>query len=141
MRPTLSAMPTKKKSPPPHGNVYARLGISKFHGVGVFAIRAILANRRVFLGEKQETVLYPKTKIDKLEPALKKLYEDFGVEEDGYYGVPSSFNNLTIGWFVNHNAKNPNLRCGRNYEFFSKRKIQPGEELTVNYLTFNPKYR
>ena len=134
-------MATKKKILPPHANVYARLGVSRFHGVGVFAIRAIPANRRVFLGEKQETTLYPKTKVEKLEPVLKKLYEDFGVEEDGYYGAPTSFNNLTIGWFVNHNPKNPNLRCGKNYEFFSKRIIRAGEELTVNYLTFNQKYR
>lgn len=134
-------MSTKKIILPPHANVYARLGVSKFHGVGVFAIREIPANRRVFLGEKQETILYPKEKIDKLAPALKKLYEDFGVEEDGYYGVPTSFNNLSIGWFVNHNSKNPNLRCGRNYEFYSKRKIVAGEELTVNYLTYTTKYK
>lgn len=134
-------MSVKKKIITPHANVYVRLAPSKRHGVGVFAIRDIPANKRVFLGEKQEAVAYSVKKVKKLEPSLRRLYEDFCVQENGYYGAPASFNNLSIGWFINHNTKNPNLHCNRAYEFVSNRKITTGEELTVNYLTFNPNYK
>ena len=34
-------------------------------------------------------------------------------------------------------SKTPNTRCDENYDFYAKRPISIGEELTVDYETFS----
>ncbi len=125
-----------KKNITPHDNVYTRLGISKIHGIGVFAIRDIPKEIKVFKGEDSKLIWFSKEKVDKLPAKIKKLYEDFCVLENGNYGAPDNFNNITVGWYLNHNPKNPNIRCNRDCEYVSIRKIKVGEELSVDYSKF-----
>jgi len=129
----------KNKNKAPHANAYTRLGISKIQGIGVFAIRDIPNNKKIFEGETSKLIWFSKNKVDKLEPALRKLYEDFCILEGDKYGAPDNFNNISIGWFLNHNQKNPNVRCNRNCDYVSIRKIKAGEELSINYssLVYN----
>jgi len=46
---------------------------------------------------------------------------------------------MTISWYVNEprSGEKPNVRCGRNDLFYALRDIKAGEELTVDYKTYN----
>ncbi len=121
----------------PHHNVYTRLQPSKIHGVGVFAIRDIPKGVNIFKGDKSEMdTCINKSDVENFDEEIKKLYVDFCVLKGDKYICPDSFNNLTVGWYLNH-SKNPNVRCDENYEFFALRDIKKGEELTVDYSTYS----
>ena len=45
---------------------------------------------------------------------------------------------MTVPWFLN-SSKNPNMDCDKDYRFFALRKIKKGEELTLDYATYNDK--
>jgi len=120
----------------PHLGVYVRLRPSKRHGIGVFAIRDIPTGKYVFLGDDDEIVWVKKSATKRLDKELKKLYHDFCVARNGKYGCPRNFNLLTLAWYLNHSDK-PNMAADKNYNFYSTRKIRKGEELTVDYDTYN----
>jgi hypothetical protein len=125
------------KADSPHRDVYVRLGSSKIGrtGVGVFAIRNIPRNARVFAGENEEIFWAKKNSLPKGR-GLRELYVDFAIIKGDYYGCPVSFNRLTPAWFTNE-SKRPNTRCDENYDFYSLREIASGEELTVDFSTFS----
>ncbi|MGO9777922.1 MAG: FRG domain-containing protein [Terracidiphilus sp.] len=125
----------KEKSP--HRGVFVRIQPSKLHksGVGVFAIMRIPKNRRIFADENEEVLWMTKQSLPKTGP-LRKLYDDFAIIKGDRYGCPTSFNRLTPAWFMNE-SKTPNSRCDENYDFYTMRDINPGEELTVDYSTFS----
>lgn len=120
---------------PPHEGVYARIGRSRLHGVGVIAIRGIPAGTYVFRGESERVVWRSRAAVRRLAPALRSLYEDFGMVWGERIGVPPSLNRLSVGWYVNH-ADRPNLEVDDDGRFFARRRIRPGEELTADYRTF-----
>lgn len=126
-------MPTKR--PLPHDGVYARIGVSRLHGVGVIAVRAIPKGALVFRGEDERAVWLQRSTVRALPPALRALYEDFGMVDGDRIGVPPSLNRLSVGWYVNH-ADAPNLVAGDDGRFRALRRIRAGEELTADYRTF-----
>lgn len=121
----------------PHDGVYVRLRPSKLHkgGVGVFAVRRIPKNTRIFIGENEEVVWTNKENLPK-QKTVRKLYDDFAIIVGNRYGCPVSFNRLTPAWFMNE-SKAPNTMCDENYDFCALRDINPGEELTIDYATFS----
>ena len=104
--------------------------------MGVFAIRSIPQGTSVFFGDTGRLVWVHKAKIAKLPKEIRRLYEDFCIIKNNKFGCPKNFNQLTLAWYPNH-SKNPNIRCDSHYNFFASRRIKKGEELTVNYLTYN----
>lgn len=120
----------------PHYQVYTRLKPSKTHGVGVFAIRSIKKGTRMFLGEKVKIIWLKETKIKKLNPEIKKLYDDFCLLKNGRLACPANFNQLAPGWYLNH-SKKPSVSLDKKYNFFALRNIKNGEELTVDYTTYS----
>ncbi len=124
-------------NPLPHDGVNARLGVSPIHGIGVFAILPIDAGEHLFGPESGEIQPVPATLVDQLPPAARRLYTDFCVPIEGSYFAPSSFNHLTIAWYLNHD-ESPNVACTREHGFVALRGIDPGEELTLDYRTFHP---
>ena len=62
----------------PHVGVYTRLGRSKTHGVGVFAIKKIRRGTKVFGSDDAGMVWIDKHKAERLPNRIKKLYADFG---------------------------------------------------------------
>lgn len=118
-------------------DTYCRLKPSPLHGIGVFAIRDIPKGTNVFSGDNGEMIWIDKSEIKNADPEIQKLCEDFCVIKNGKYGCPKNFNSLTIGWCLNESKKNPNMRCDKNYDLYSVRDIKKGEELTVDYSTYN----
>ena len=61
------------------------------------------------------------------------------VQDNGKYGCPNGFNNLTVAWYINEplEGHEPNVECIGEYDFFAARDIEVGEELTVDYSTYN----
>jgi len=126
----------------PHDYVYTRIGLSKIDGVGVIAICNIPKNTYVFRGDRSELIWVGQDEIefDKLPDLLKKIYNDFSVIKYNskiiQYGCPDNFNNMTISWYLN-NSNKPNVACDKVYDFYTIEDISIGEELTVDYKTFN----
>jgi SET domain-containing protein len=119
----------------PHDDVYARIGLSSIHGVGVIAIRNIPVGTLVFRGESERIVWVSRARLRRLPKAIRDLYEDFAALSGAWLGVPPSLNRLSVGWYVNH-ADRPNLGAGDDGRFRSLRRIRKGEELTADYRTF-----
>ena len=119
----------------PHDGVYARIGLSRVHGVGVCAIRDIPAGTMVFRGESERVVWVSRAAVRRLPTALRKLYEDFGMVSGDQIGVPPTLNMLSVGWYVNHSDR-PNLEADDEGRFVALRRIRKGDELTADYRTF-----
>lgn len=120
----------------PHYKVYTRLGVSKIHGIGVFAISNIKKQTKLFYNDNDAIKWVHKKHISKLPKRLKEFYSDFCILRGDYYGCPNNFNDLTITWYLNHSDK-PNVYCDKKYIFYSLRNIRVGEELTIDYNSFS----
>src|SRR3989338_10440011 len=120
----------------PHHDVYARFAPSKIHGVGIQAIRAIKKGTYIFRGEDLKVMWVEKKQIRRLPKPIRQLYEDFGIVKGDLCGCPVNFNQMNPSWYLNH-SKNPNVGCGKNYQFYALRNIKKGEELTVDYATYS----
>lgn len=131
-------MQLNTRTPPPHYGVYARIRPSRRGGVGVFAIRNIRKRTRLFYGDSDKIVWLDRRRLRKLPRGLRKLYEDFCIitNRGRTYGCPANFNRLTVAWYLN-SSSHPNVMCDENFDFFAKRNIKAGEELTVDYSTYN----
>ncbi len=123
------------KSRAPHDGVYARIGPSRIHGVGVRAVRDIPAQTLVFDGESERVVWVSRAAVRRMPKATRALYEDFGMVAGDQLGVPPSLNMLSVGWYVNH-SDCPNVEAGDDGRFRALRRIRKGEELTADYRTF-----
>lgn len=123
---------------PPHAGVYARLAPSRIEGagVGVVAITNIDKGTYLFEPDDEEMVWIGGDVVDKLPAELRRLYEDFAVLRGTRYGCPSSFNKLTVAWYLN-SSKNPNVACNEDYRFYALRDIGKDEELTTDYDTYS----
>ena len=119
----------------PHDNVYARIGTSRLHGVGVRAIRDIPAGTLVFQGESERLTWVSRAAVRRMPRAIRALYEDFGMVWGDKLGVPPSLNMLSVGWYVNHSER-PNVEAGDDGRFRALRRIRKGTELTADYRTF-----
>jgi SET domain-containing protein len=121
--------------PLPHHGVYARIGLSDLHGVGVRAIREIPKGTLVFVGEDERVRWVSRAYVRTLPKALRALYEDFGMVWGDRIGVPTSLNRLSVGWYINH-SETPNVWADDDGRFRALRRIRTGEELTADYRTF-----
>lgn len=119
-----------------HAGAYTRLQKSDHHGVGVFAISDIPEGTNIFAGDTNEMREIEKYDLDYVQPEIQKLYEDFCVWKDGKIKGPKNFNNLTVGWYLNH-SDTPNVKCNDEYDFIATRIIKKGEELTADYRTYD----
>lgn len=119
----------------PHDHVYVRLGCSKIHGVGVFAIKDMPKGTNIFGPDPDEVFFVDKDTVEAQEEEIRKLYYDFCAIEDGRYCCPENFNRMTVFWYFNE-SKEPNAQTD-GHEFYALRDIKKGEELTVDYSTFS----
>ena len=103
--------------------------------MGVRAIRDIPAGTLVFRGESERVVWVSRAAVRRLPPALRQLYEDFGMVWGDRIAVPPTLNMLSVGWYVNHSDR-PNVEADEDGRFRTLRRIRKGEELTADYRTF-----
>lgn len=120
-------------------NVFCRLGVSKIHGVGVFAIRPIPAGINPIRGwdfEFNQVKVADVMNDPHLTNEQKQLVKDMCPEEEGVYWIPPfSMNDIGVAYYLNH-SKTPNMR-ELDGEFFSIRPIEVGEELLVDYSLYS----
>lgn len=113
---------------------------SPIEGIGVFAIRDIPAGVKPFGEYKMEFVNIPLDEIrnDPLIPSTVKRYvEDMCVVENGHIWLPAcGINGIHLDFFFNHSTT-PNLAYGEDDDFTTTREVKAGEELTVDYGTYN----
>lgn len=128
-----------KELPLPDTATFTRLQRSPIHGVGVFAIRPIAKDTNIFGDDQSEMIWIEAMRILNKSEAVKRLYRDFCVLDNGNFGCPMGFNNLTVSWYINEPLKGeePNVVSGGDYDFFAARDISEGEELTVDYSTYS----
>ncbi|MDB5641674.1 MAG: nuclear protein [Hyphomicrobiales bacterium] len=120
----------------PHRHLHTRIKPAQ-HGVGVFALHDIPAGVLLFEGDEGDTVRVPVSVVDAIpDEAVRRMYLDFCPEEDGALIAPVDFNQLTIGWHVNH-SETPNVVVDADMQFRSKAPIRAGEELTTDYRTYS----
>jgi len=67
-----------------------------------------------------------------VEENIRQLYDDYCVLSDGKWYGPSDFNNLTVGWYLNHSS-DPNVAYDSEFNFTTLRHIHKHEELSVDY--------
>jgi hypothetical protein len=127
---------------PPHKEVYTRLAASKIHkgGVGVFAITRIKKGTFLFYGDNEQMLWVDKSIIRQTPLAIRRLYRDFPIFKRSLnrFGCPTSFNRLTVSWYINNPKPNkrPNVYCDGDFNFYALSEIKAGEELTVDYSKY-----
>ena len=123
-------------------DTYCRIMPSKISGVGVFAVRDIPKGINPFKGPPRATwIKFNLSELTKLDSEVQRMIKDFYVvENNGDVFVQSvALNGMDISFFVNDSRK-PNLTTRDDgLSFITKRKIAMGEELTVNYRTYDGK--
>lgn len=119
--------------------MFTRLGVSRIHGIGVFAIRPIPAGIDIFANDDAEILWVDRAVARAASPAEQRLYHDFGIADGDVIGCPASFDMLTPGWYMNEPADGEmaNVVAGDGYRMLAARDIAEGEELTVAYATFS----
>lgn len=122
-------------------NTYCQIQPSSIHGVGVFAIRDIATGTSVFDGASASNgELLTRDEIKTLPHEVQQLLYDFLVsDKHGAVEVPpNGIVGLDMSFYLNH-SDTPNLETHDQGEtFITKRDIKNGEELTVDYRTFDP---
>jgi SET domain-containing protein len=119
---------------------YCRLRPSPIHGIGVYAIRDIPKGKNPFKTlpkyARPGYVRVTDDELDALPPNLSGMIRALFVPTDGSMYVPTCGTNVVyLLAYLNHSAA-PNLRTTDGFNFFARRKIREGEELTVNYRTY-----
>ena len=118
-----------------------RLGVSKIHGIGVFAQQLIKTGSNIFANDTRAISWVPASVLGdgSLNDFQRRLYEDFAIRRGDEPGCPANFNLLTVGWYVNEPAagNEPNLIATTDFDLVASRDIKPGEELTILYSSLD----
>jgi len=120
-------------------DIYCRLKTSSIHGVGVFAIRNIPKGIDPFKGcEIERWIGFKESELKDLRPEVKKMVYDLSAFQKGKVWIPNfGLNSIGTSYFVN-SSKKPNLKALKDGEkFITIRHIKAGEELTVDYRTYD----
>ena len=102
------------------------------HGVGVFATHDIKKGTYLRLfGDEENTgdVSIVRQKAD-----VPEFFRTYCVDRGNEMRCPADFGCMEMGWYLNH-SKTPNA-FHKDYEFYAARDISAGEEITVDYNTF-----
>ena len=119
---------------------YCRLQPSSIHGIGVFAIRDIPRGRNPFATmrryDRPGYVRITNSELNALPIGLAQMICELFVPTDGSIWLPTSGTNIVyLIAYLNHSGSS-NLRTTDGFNFYSRRKVYEGEELTVDYRTY-----
>jgi len=118
---------------------YCRLRPSPIHGVGVFAIRDIPAGIDPFEGcFRGRSIRLSEAELEGLHTEVRAIVDDFFVTRWGWIWAGSRGPNaIDIQYYLNHSERPNMLARDEGSWFVTARDISAGEELTVDYATFN----
>jgi SET domain-containing protein len=119
---------------------YCRLQPSRISGIGVFAVRTIPRGTNPFKTmpkyQRLGHVRITGDELAALPAGLSRLIQQLFVPADGKLFVPTcGFNVIYLSTYLNH-SPDPNMRTRDGMVFTTRRVIQAGEELTVDYRTY-----
>jgi uncharacterized protein len=143
-RPTASGAGTKREALVRRvlADCFCRLQPSPIAGIGVFAIRPIPRGTNPFqLMPRYARPGYVRLTEEEraaLPPGLADLLHAlFLPEADGTTWLPTSGTNIIwLNHYLNHSTR-PNMRTQDGFTFTAIRAIRVGEELTVDYRTYD----
>jgi SET domain-containing protein len=114
--------------------VFCRLGSSKTHGVGVFAIRTIkkgLNPLATWFDDKE--IKFTKSELKHLPASVRKQIKMFCFYDSKKILIPRiGMNAMSFAIYLNH-SKTPNLQLNKNGQFRTLRVIKKDEELLIDY--------
>jgi len=119
-------------------NIYCRLMPCE-NGIGVFAIRHIPKLTNPFKENYNESfMLIEIDKLTNVDSGILKIIKDFCPLQDKYYIVPKrGLGVIDISFYVNHSLQHNIIINKKNLNFYTIRDIKKGEELTVDYNTYD----
>lgn len=122
--------------------VYCKLGVSKIHGVGVFALRDIPKGTKPLksmVTHKEKK--FSRTELKDVPGSVRKHLADFCLVESGRVFVPQiGMNAVNISTYLNH-SKTPNLFFNKAGELEALSDVSRGDEMTIDYdLSFGEEH-
>jgi SET domain-containing protein len=114
--------------------VYCKLGISKVHGIGVFAIRAIpKGTNPMRTWHKVEEVPISLEDLQGLPRGVRQELDLFCYHNKKVMHIPSvGMNTMNMAVYLNH-SKKPSVAYQKNGQLKTLRAIRTGEELLLDY--------
>jgi SET domain-containing protein len=114
--------------------VYCKLGISKVHGIGVFAIRAIPKGvNPMRTWHPVEEVPIALKDLKGLPKAVRQELDLFCYYDNEVMHIPSvGMNTMNMAVYLNH-SKKPSVAYQKNGQLKTLRAIRKDEELMLDY--------
>ena len=125
-----------------NNEVYCRLGVSKVHGIGVFALKPIPKGVNPLKSKmKYKDVTFSHKELKGIPASVKKQMKIFCYFDKDKFLVPSiGLNCMDLAVYLNH-SKKPNVQFKKNDKLVTLRAIKTGEELMMDYdITFGEKH-
>jgi len=113
--------------------VKTRIGPSKIHGIGVFVEERIKKGQPIWVFDPRVDVRVRVADLPSFPPTMRAFFHKYGYDEM-YEGERTIVLCGDHGRHVNH-SDDPNMSDGDTD--IAARDIEPGEELTCNYYTFD----
>ena len=114
--------------------VYCKLGVSKIHGIGVYALRDIpkgTAPLKSMVTNKE--IRFSRIELKKVPSSVRKHLSAFCLVEKGRVFVAEiGMNAVNISTYLNH-SKEPNLFFNDDGVLIAMYDIARGDELTIDY--------
>ena len=101
-------------------------------GVGVFVTHGVKKGTLLSLFPDMGTRVMTYESYLKLSCRSQKFLDVFGVSMENGFSYPSSFSQMSIGWYLNHSFE-PNAHHDEQYNYYALRDIEGGEEVVINY--------
>lgn len=99
------------------------------YGVGVFIIHGIKEDTYLRLYGKETEETEATVKRDKTE--VPEFFRGYCLDRGDALICPADFGHMELGWYMNH-SKEPNA-YHKDLNFYAKRDIEKGEEITIDY--------